>query len=226
MDFNNLWIAFYETILMTFIATFLAYLVGLPLGVLLSLTSKNGVRRNRAINLPLGIVINIMRSIPCLLLIILLMPLTRSIFGTGSGKWFTMIIPLFFSSFAFVSRMVETSLNEVDGGVIEMARSMGAKDSQIIFKVLLKEAKPSLILGVAISMISILGYTAFAYDLGAGGLISEAYSFFTRHTRDFYKYPTVWVIIILIVIIVQLIQEGSIFLTKKIDKRRKAKWKS
>lgn len=225
MNLSNLWVAIYETILMTLISTFLAYLVGLPLGIILATTSKNGIRHNKAINLPLGIFINIMRSIPCLLLIIILMPLTRSIFGTGSGKWFTMIIPLFFSSFAFVSRMIESSLNEVDGGVIEMARSMGATDRQIIFKVMLKEAKPSLILGVAISMISILGYTAFAYDLGAGGLISEAYSFFTRHTGDFYKYPTVWVIIVLIVVIVQLIQEGSILLNKEIDKRRKAKWK-
>src|SRR5574344_1181049 len=223
MNWSNLWVASYETLLMTIISTILAYLVGLPLGILLYMTSKNGICHNKFINIPLGIIVNIMRSIPCLLLIILLMPLTRSVFGIGTGKWFTMIIPLFFSSFAFISRIVESSLNEVDGGVIEMARSMGATDRQIIFKVMLKEAKPSLILGVAISMISILGYTAFAYDLGAGGLISEAYSFFTRHTGDFYKYPTVWVIIVLIVVIVQLIQEGSILLNKKIDKRRKAK---
>ncbi|MFA6755563.1 MAG: methionine ABC transporter permease [Bacilli bacterium] len=223
MNWSNLWVASYETLLMTIISTILAYLVGLPLGILLYMTSKNGICKNKFINIPLGIIVNIMRSIPCLLLIILLMPLTRSIFGTGSGKWFTMIVPLFFSSFAFISRMVESSLNEVDGGVIEMARSMGASNNQIIFKVLLKEAKPSLILGVAISMISILGYTAFAYDLGAGGLIAQAYSFYTRHTMDFYKYPNVWIIIVLIVVIVQLIQEGSILLNKKIDKRRKAK---
>jgi len=220
MNLESLLNASAETLLMTIISSFLAYLVGLPLGIILSVTSKNGIRRNRYINLPLGIIVNIMRSIPCLLLIIILMPLTRSIFGTGSGKWFTMIIPLFFSSFAFVSRMVESSLNEVDKGAIEMSKSLGATDFDIVFKVMLKEALPSLVLGASISFISILGYTAFAYDLGAGGLIASAYSFYTRHTGDFFKYPNVFVIIILVVVIVQLIQEASLLLNKKIDKRR------
>lgn len=223
MDWSALFKACYETILMTFISAGLAYLVGFPLGVILNVTSKNGLHPNKPVNLILGVIINIMRSIPCLLLIIVLMPLTRAIFHTGSGEWFTMIIPLFFSSFAFVSRMVESSLQEVDGGVIEMARSLGASNFQIIKKVMIKEATPSLILGVAVSTISILGYTAFAYDLGAGGLIAQAYQFFTRHTGDFYSYWDVWVIIILVVIIVQLIQEAGLLLNKKIDKRKKAK---
>jgi D-methionine transport system permease protein len=117
---------------MTIISTFLSYLVGWPLGIILNVTSKNGLRPKKVLNLILGFFINVMRSIPCLLLIVILMPLTRLIFSTGSGHWYTMIIPLFFSSFAYVSRMVETSYNEVDGGVIEMARSLGASDYQII----------------------------------------------------------------------------------------------
>ena len=134
-----------------------------------------------------------------------------------------MIIPLFFSSFAYVSRMVETSYNEVDGGVIEMARSLGASDYQIITKVMFKEALPSLLMGLAVSSISILGYTAFAYDLGAGGLIADAYEFYTHNTQNYASYPNVWIITLVIVVVVQLIQEGGLLLSKKLDKRRKAK---
>lgn len=223
MNIIEIWTACYETILMTLIATTLSYLVGFPLGIILNVTSKNGLHYNKWINNILGVFVNILRSIPCLLLIILLMPLTRLIFNRGSGKWFTMIIPLFFSSFAFVARMVETSFNEVDGGIIEMARSLGASNKQIVFKVMFKEAIPSLILGVAVSSISILGYTAFAYDLGAGGLIAAAYKFFTKHTNDFYQYPDIWVFLVIVIVIVQIIQETGLILSKKIDKRRKAK---
>jgi D-methionine transport system permease protein len=223
MDLSTLLVPTLETILMTIISTILAYLVGVPLGVLLSITSKKGIKENKWINLPLGLFINIMRSIPCLLLIIILLPLTRTIFLKGTGAWYTMIIPLFFASFGFVSRIVEDSLNEVDSGVIEMAKSMGASTSQIIFKVLFKEAKPSLITGLAVSTISILGYTAFAYDFGAGGLIASAYAFYSNHTGNYMSYPNVWIIILLIVIIVQVIQEVAILISKKVDKRRKAK---
>ncbi len=223
MNISALWKASYETILMTLISTALAYLVGLPLGIVLNITSKNGIKRNKWINNILGFIVNVMRSIPCILLIIVLLPLTRAIVGTGTGKWYTMIIPLFFSSFAFVSRMVESSLNEVDQGVVEAAKSMGATSNQIVWKVLFREARPSLVLGLAVSMISILGYTAFAYDFGAGGLISSAYAFYTGHTGNYLTYPNIWVIIILIVIIVQIIQEVGLLVAKKIDKRRKAK---
>ncbi len=223
MTASQLFTSLGETIGMTFIATILAYLVGFPLGVILNVSSKNGLKRNKVLNTILGVFINIMRSIPCLLLIVILMPLTRKIFGTGSGHWYTMIVPLFFASFAYVSRMVETSFNEVDGGVIEMAKSMGASNYQIITKVMIKEALPSLLMGLAVSMISILGYTAFAYDLGAGGLIADAYEFYSRHTVDYASYPNVWVITLLIVGVVQLIQEGGLLLSKKLDKRRKAK---
>ena len=213
--------AFYETVLMTVISTSLAYLVGLPLGVLLNVTSKNGLRPNKFINTVLGIIVNFLRSIPCLILTVILIPLNRSIFGTASGSFYTMIIPLFFSSFAYVSRIVEQSLNEVDNGEIEAIRSLGASDFFIIRKVLLVEARSSLVLGIGVTLVNVLGCTSFAYNLGAGGLISQIWSYYTKHTSDFTSTFLFWFLIILVVLIVQLFQELSLFISKKIDKRRK-----
>ena len=213
--------AFYETVLMTVISTSLAYLVGLPLGVLLNVTSKNGLRPNKLINTILGIIVNFLRSIPCLILTVILIPLNRSIFGTASGSFYTMIIPLFFSSFAYVSRIVEQSLNEVDNGEIEAIRSLGASDFFIIRKVLLVEARSSLVLGIGVTLVNVIGYTSFAYNLGAGGLISQIWSYYTKHTSDFTSTFLFWFLIILVVLIVQLFQELSLFISKKIDKRRK-----
>ena len=194
--------AFYETVLMTVISTSLAYLVGLPLGVLLNVTSKNGLRPNKFINTILGIIVNFLRSIPCLILTVIL-------------------IPLFFSSFAYVSRIVEQSLNEVDNGEIEAIRSLGASDFFIIRKVLLVEARSSLVLGIGVTVVNVIGYTSFAYNLGAGGLISQIWSYYTKHTSDFTSTFLFWFLIILVVLIVQLFQELSLFISKKIDKRRK-----
>lgn len=213
--------AFYETVLMTVISTSLAYLVGLPLGVLLNVTSKNGLRPNKFINTILGIIVNFLRSIPCLILTVILIPLNRSIFGTASGSFYTMIIPLFFSSFAYVSRIVEQSLNEVDNGEIEAIKSLGASDFFIIRKVLLVEARSSLVLGIGVTLVNVIGYTSFAYNLGAGGLISQIWSYYTKHTSDFTSTFLFWFLIILVVLIVQLFQELSLFISKKIDKRRK-----
>ena len=213
--------AFYETVLMTVISTSLAYLVGLPLGVLLNVTSKNGLRPNKFINTILGIIVNFLRSIPCLILTVILIPLNRSIFGTASGSFYTMIIPLFFSSFAYVSRIVEQSLNEVDNGEIEAIRSLGASDFFIIRKVLLVEARSSIVLGIGVTLVNVIGYTSFAYNLGAGGLISQIWSYYTKHTSDFTSTFLFWFLIILVVLIVQLFQELSLFISKKIDKRRK-----
>jgi D-methionine transport system permease protein len=220
MNWPNLLLASGQTLLMTVLSTVLAYLVGLPLGVLLNVTSKKGLHPNRWINLPLGVATNVMRSIPCLILIAILMPLTRAVVGRGSGDWYTMVIPLFFASFAFVSRLVEGSLNEVDEGAVEAVRSMGASDAFLIKNVLFKEAGPHLYNGLALASITILGYTAFAYDLGAGGLIASAYSYYTNHTSDYLGHPDIWVIILLVVVIVQLIQEAGLYVEKKTDKRR------
>ncbi len=219
MNISNLFTSLGETLLMTLISTFLAYLVGLPLGIILFITGKKGLSRNKIVNQTLGIIINLLRSIPCLLLIIILLPLTRGILGKGTGSWYVIIIPLFFASFPFVSRMVEQSLLEIDQGVIEASRSMGGSTFKIIIYSILPECKVSLITGVALSMVSILGYTSFAYNIGAGGLISEAYSLYRQDPSNPWSIG-IWIIIAVIVILVQLIQEGSLLIAKKIDKRR------
>lgn len=219
MNISNLFTSLGETLLMTIISTILAYLVGLPLGIILFITGKKGLSRNKIVNQTLGIIINLLRSIPCLLLIIILLPLTRGILGKGTGSWYVIIIPLFFASFPFVSRMVEQSLLEIDQGVIEASRSMGGSTFKIIIYSILPECKVSLITGVALSMVSILGYTSFAYNIGAGGLISEAYSLYRQDPSNPWSIG-IWIIIAVIVILVQLIQEGSLLIAKKIDKRR------
>lgn len=232
MDIISLLNALLETLGMTIIGTILSYLIGFPIGVILYITSKNGIKPNKYVNTILGTFVNIMRSIPCLLLIVVLLPLTRLLLGKGTGQWYVMIIPIFVAAFGFVSRIVEGSLNEVDGGVIEAAKSMGASTFQIITKVLIVEAKPSLINGIATATINIIGFTAFAYDFGAGGLISKAYSYYKNNTKyfinytEFFKNPDIWnllITIILIVILVQVIQILGQTISKKIDKRRKAK---
>lgn len=220
MNWSNLWTATYETLLMTLISSALAYLAGVPLGVLLYMTGKNGSKPNRWVNIILGGIVNILRSVPCMLLIIVLLPLTRSIVGRGTGAWYTMLIPLFFASFPFVSRMVEQSLNEVKKEEVEALESMGASPFEIVKKVLLPESKPSLISGVSVSAISILAYTSFAYDFGAGGLISSAYSYYSAHTGSYLSAPNIWVIILIVLLIVQIIQEGGLYLSRRVDKRK------
>lgn len=223
MSAHEIWVAFYETFLMTFISTALAYLVGLPLGIILNVTGKNGIHKNRAVNFVLGIIVNFLRSVPCLILTVLLIPLNRAIVQRGSGVWYAMILPLFFSTFAYVARIVEQSLNDVDNGEIEAIRSLGASDWQIITKVIVPESRPSLLLGVAVTLVNVIGYTSFAYNLGAGGLISEIWSFYVRHTGNFLVQSAFWIMIVLVVVLVQIIQELGLYLTKKIDKRRKIK---
>lgn len=220
MTGSEIWTAVWETISMTLISTVLAYLVGLPLGVLLNVTSKGGLHPNRPINLILGVIVNFLRSVPCLILTVVLLNFTRAIFGRGTGRWYTMIIPLFFSSFAYVARIVEQSLADVPYGEIEAVRSMGASDFDIMRKVLLREARPSLIMGVAVTLVNVIGYTSFAYNIGAGGLIADIWQFYTRNTGNFLSQWTFWLMILLVVVLVQIIQELGLFLTKKLDKRR------
>ena len=220
MTASEIWTAVWETCAMTFISTVLAYLVGLPLGVLLNVTSKGGLHPNRLVNLILGVIVNFLRSVPCLILTVVLLNFTRAIFGRGTGRWYTMIIPLFFSSFAYVARIVEQSLADVPYGEIEAVRSMGASDFSIMRKVLLREARPSLIMGVAVTLVNVIGYTSFAYNIGAGGLIADIWQFYTRNTGDFLTQGTFWLMIVLVVVLVQIIQELGLFLTKKLDKRR------
>ena len=220
MNYAEIFKMVLETLLMTFISTFLAYLIGLPTGILLNVTSKKGIRPNKTINLIVGSFINLLRSIPCLIVIVLCMPISRKLLGSGTGKWHTIIIPLTICAYGFVSRMVEQSLFEVDSNVIEAIKSLGANNFQLVFKVLLVEAKPSLISGLSVVLVSVLGYTSFAYNIGAGGLISGIYTFFTRNTASYFTKVYFWILIVLIVIIVQVIQELGLYIAKRIDKRR------
>jgi D-methionine transport system permease protein len=209
----------FQTLGVVFISTLLAYVVGLPLGVILNITKKDGIRPNKIVNSILGLIINILRSIPCLIIIVIALPITRAIFGRGTGAWYVLIIPLFLSSFSYVARVVEQSLAEVNKGVIEASYSMGASDFQIITKVLLRESRSSIIMGLAVTLISIIGYTSFAYDFAGGGLISRIYQIYKYHPADYLKQSSFWFVLILVVAIVQLIQQSGLLIAKKLDRR-------
>ena len=217
------WTITYETLLMTLISTVAAYIVGMPLGILLNVTGQRGLHPNKWINVPLGIIVNFLRSVPCLIMVVLLLPLTRAVMGRGTGEWYTIIIPLFFCTFGYVARTVEQSLSDVDNGELEAAKSMGATDFQLVTKVMMPEARTSLITGAAVTAVNVIGYTSFAYNIGAGGLISEIYSFYTKNTSDFTSSWEFWVMIVIVVVIIEVIQEGGLYLAKKLDKRRKIK---
>ena len=219
MNWTNLLEAISDTLLMTVISTIVAYIIGLPIGIILYNTSNKGLKPNKIINSILGTIVNIFRSSPCLLLIIIFIPVTNIIFGKGSwsGDWYSMIVPLVAASFAFISRMVEQSLAEVPSGVIEASKSLGASDLQIVTKVLLSEAKPSLVSGFAVTVVSIIGYTSFAGYIAGGGLIVEAFNLGYYGTEKL----GMWICILFVVIIVQIIQEGGLYISKKLDKRRK-----
>lgn len=221
MNLESLFKALSETLLMTGISTLLAYLFGLPIGVLLNVTSKKGIKPNKVINSIVGTIVNILRSIPCLLLIIILIPLSNVILGKGewSGHWYSMIIPLVFTSFAFVARMVEQALNEVDAGEIEAIKSLGASNWQLITKVIIPESRTSLISGFAVTIVSIIGYTSFAGYIAAGGLIVEAFNLGYYGTDKL----GMWICVIFVVIVVQVLQEAGLALAKKVDKRRVVK---
>lgn len=210
-----------KTLAMTLISTALAYVLGLPCGILLNVTSKNGLTPCRPLNAIIGFIVNILRSVPCLIIIVICIPWTRAWFGTGTGEWYTILIPLTVCAFGFVARMVEQSLAEVPAGEIEAIRSLGASNFQLITKVLLPEAKVSLITGVAVVAVSILGYTSFAYNIGAGGLIADIYTFYTGHAGNYLTESTFWILIVIVVVIVQLIQEAGLHIAKKLDKRRR-----
>ncbi|MCI8414959.1 MAG: ABC transporter permease [Ruminiclostridium sp.] len=203
-----------DTLIMTSLSTIFAYVLGVPIGVLLVISQPHGIRPNRGIANVLGWIVNIGRSIPFIILMILLLEFTKLIMGTKLGiRGAT--LPLVISAAPFVARMVETSLSEVDAGVIEAAQSMGASTWQIIQKVYLPEAKPSLILGGSISTITILAYTAMAGAIGAGGLGDLAIRY--GYVRNI---PSMtWATVILIIILVQIIQSVFSLLAKTTDKR-------
>ena len=205
-----------DTVVMTAASTLFAYLIGLPMGVISVLTQPHGIRPNGPVNAVLGWIINIGRSFPFAILMVALFPFTKLVMGTRLGLRGA-ILPLVVASAPFVARMVETSLSEVDAGVIEAAQSMGASTFQIVWKVYLPEARPSLILGGSITLIAIVGYTAIAGMVGAGGLGDLAIRY--GHQRNV---PSVmWVTVIILIILVQVVQSVFSRLSVRIDKRLK-----
>lgn len=203
-----------ETLYMTVFSTLLAYVIGLPIGVILVVTDRGGVRPAPWLNAVLGFIVNMLRSVPFIILLILVMPFTRFVIGTTIGSTAT-VVPLVIAAAPFIARMVESSLKEVDSGVIEAAQSMGAGTFQIIWKVLLPEARPSLIVGSAIAITTILGYTAMSGFVGGGGLGTIAVNY------GYYRYNTKMMIVtvIILVIIVQVFQELGLRISKRGDKR-------
>ena len=203
-----------ETLVMVGLSTLLAYLIGVPLGVALIVIQPKGIRPHRVFYGVLGWIVNIGRSLPFAILLVALMPYTRLIVGTAIGVKGA-IPPLVISAAPFVARMVETSLSEVDAGVVEAAQSMGAAPLQIVRKVYLPEAKPSLVLGGAISVVTILAYTAIAGMVGAGGLGNIAIQY--GHSRGVKS--LMWVTVVVLIIFVQIIQWVFNWWSKSIDKR-------
>ena len=203
-----------DTLLMTGISTVFAYLFGLPLGVALILTQPHGIRPHRGLYRVLDWIVNVGRSLPFIILLVAILPFTRMVAGTAVGVKGA-IVPLVVSAAPFIARMVETSLSEVDAGVIEAAQSMGASTFQIVRKVYLPEAMPSLVLGGAISIVSILAYTAIAGTVGAGGLGDIA----IRYGHQRVITSVMWVTVVFLIIFVQIIQVVFNNFAKRIDKR-------
>ncbi|MDF2542670.1 MAG: binding-protein-dependent transport system inner rane component [Herbinix sp.] len=201
---------------MVFLSSFIAYLIGLPMGIILVITDKDGIAPFPMVNRVLGIIVNLVRSVPFIILLIAVIPLTRAILGTTIGSTAT-VIPLIIASAPYIARLVESSLKEVDYGVIEAAKSMGASTFQIIVKVLIPEAKPSLIISGAIAVTTILSYSAMSGFVGGGGLGDIAIRY------GYYRYETeiMFVTVVILVIIVQIIQEIGTKWMRRTDKRAK-----
>ena len=204
----------WETVYMTVGATVLSYIVGLPLGLILAATAADGVRPNRGVNLVLGAIVNVLRSVPFLILLYTVIPVTRFIVGTAIGTKAT-IVPLFISAFPFVARLVESSAREVDRGVVEASLSMCASVGQVIRKVILPEARPSLINGAAIATTTILGYSAMAGVAGGGGLGAIAINY--GYSR--YNTAVMLTMCAVIVVVVQFFQSAGTLGSRLSDRR-------
>ncbi len=204
-----------ETLQMTLVSTLIGYAIGLPMGIALFCTDKEGLTPNAFIYKILDIVSNIVRSVPFIILLILLIPITRALVGRSYGTSAT-IIPLVVAAAPFIARMVESSLKEVDTGVIEAAKSMGCSNTQIIFKVMLVEARTSLITGATIATGTIFGYSAMAGVAGGGGLGDIA----IRYGYHRYNVHIMIVTVILLIALFQLFQTVGMFIAKRMDKRK------
>ena len=205
-----------DTLYMTLVSTFFGYVLGLPYGIILNLTKKDGLWPNRVIYGIGDFICNIVRSIPFLLLLILLIPFTRAIVGQSYGSTAT-IVPLVICAAPYIARVVESSLNEVDAGVIEAARAMGASNAQIIFKVLLVEARVSLFTGMTITTGLLLGYSAMSGTVGGGGLGDIAVRY------GYYRWQTdiMIVTVVLLIVVFQIIQNLGMRFSARHDHRKK-----
>ena len=216
MNWNVLWTALGETLYMAIPSTLIAYLIGLPLGVLLVITRKGGVKPLPTLNAVVGTLVNFLRSIPFLILLAMLFPVTRAVMGKAVGTK-AIIFPLTVSAFPYVARMVEGSFNEVDNGILEAAQSMGSTNFQIIFKVLLPESVPSLVNGAAISVTTILGYTALASAAGGGGLGALAIT----KGLNVRKFDIMYSASLLLVVLVQIITVFGTRFTRGLDHKKR-----
>lgn len=200
---------------MTLLSTAVGYLFGLPMGVLLAVFDKDGLKPNRAAYKVIDIIANIVRSIPFLILLILVIPLTKLIVGQSYGSSAT-VVPLVVAAIPFIARMVESSLKEVDYGVIEAARAMGANDFTIVVKVMILESRTSLITGATIAIGTILGYSAMAGTVGGGGLGDIAIRY------GYYRYDSAIMIVtvVLLVVLVQVFQSVGMVVASRLDKRK------
>ena len=203
--------AMLQTLYMIVVPTVVATIIGFIIAVVLVITKEGGLRPNKNVNRVLGLIVNILRSFPFIILIVAMIPITRAIVGTSIGET-AAIVPITVGSAPFIARLIENALDEVDKGLIEAARSFGATNSQIIFKVMLKEATPSIVTGITLSVISILGYTAMAGAVGAGGLGNVALMYgYQQFDKNVMTYT-----VIALVIIVQIIQSLGDFLYRKL----------
>lgn len=203
-----------DTIYMTLVSTLIGYVLGLPMGVVLAVTDKDGIKPNGVIYRILDVIANVIRSIPFLILLIVLIPFTRFVVGKSYGSTAT-IIPLVITAAPYIARLVESSIKEVDKGVIEAARSMGASNFDIIFHVILVEARTSIVNGATIALGTILGYSAMAGTVGGGGLGDIAVRY------GYYRWQTDIMIItvILIIVLFQFFQMVGMKISKVIDHR-------
>ncbi len=214
LDWTLIGTASYETLYMVLFPTVVASIIGIPIGILLAITSKGHILENSLINQIIGTIVNILRSVPFILLLIMLIPLTRWIMGSAIS-YEAMVVPLSIGAAPFFARLVETAIYEIERGVIEAAQSMGSSTREIIFKVLIPESLPGIIAGITVTAVALVGYTAMAGVIGGGGLGDMAFRYGFQRKQTLVMY----VCIILLVLLVQIIQSIGDWLTKKVNHR-------
>lgn len=213
-DNGLLQMGIWETIYMTLLSAVFSYIIGLPLGLVLAVTDRGGLCPVGWLNRILGILVNAFRSIPFIILMVAMLPVSKLIVGESLGNK-AMIVTLVIAAAPYIARMVEASIKEIDAGVIEAAQSMGTSSFKIVYKVLIPEAKPSLIIGAVISTVTILGYSAMAGTIGGRGLGQIAITYgYQKYNADI-----TWICVVLTIIIVQIIQEIGYFVARRTDKR-------